>query len=342
MFDLQNSYADIAGSDVFDTVKMLIGTMMFSDESILTVIPEEMKDKTWQEIADTVKTPWGMAFPSQEIVDAANLSMELFDESKWQIHSLWEGGKKPVFNNTKDDVCLFTPTRTDDVLRPAVILCPGGAYTTISMVSEGFMMAQEFLKRGYQPYILRYRRLPNLFPCPQEDLTLALLHVKANAQRDHIDSDNLMLVGFSAGGHLCASTVTMLDAMKEKVLSELEDASLVSAYRAIDPMPRKMVLGYAVTGSDTSLMEKLCPDKAQLDLYDSYKHITANTPKAYAWACADDPLVPARNTTQWGEAMESAGLECRYRIFPTGGHGIAAGYGTSAEGWLDDMFEYFK
>lgn len=342
MFTLENTINEIMSSEVKEGVEMLLGTMMFSNESILSLIPKASYDNTLQEIADTVTTPWGMPFPSQEIVDAANLSREIFDETKWKISTLWEEDKQPVFNNTKEDVCLFTPVMNDNKERPAVIICPGGAYMTLAMVNEGFAMAKEFVARGYRPYILRYRRLPNQFPCQQEDLTLALLHVFANEKKDGVNTKDIMIAGFSAGGHLCASVVTRLEDMKEKVLQELDDTSRRETYMKINPMPQKMILGYAVTGVNTDIMESICPDKDTMDDYSPCKHVSSNLPKTYAWACKDDGLVPCENTIQWGEAMEAAGADSCYRLFPTGGHGIAVARGTSAEGWLDDMFEFMK
>ena len=123
---------------------------------------------------------------------------------------------------------------------------------------------------------------------------------------------------------------------------ELNNPSKVETYKNINPMPQKMILGYAVTQVDSPLMQQLSPDKEQLERFSPCKHMSNNLPKTYAWACEDDSLVPYENTLKWGEAMKEAGLDCRCRIFPTGGHGIAAGYGTSAEGWLNDMFEYFS
>jgi acetyl esterase/lipase len=341
MFTLENTYNDIVNSEVAESFRMLIGTMMFSNDTILSVIPESSYELTWREIAETVQTPWRMPFPAQEMVDAANLSLELYDKSRWEIRSLWENGTEPIFNNTKNDVCLFTPVM-DQGVRPAVILCPGGAYTTLAMVSEGFGMAKEFTARGFRPYILRYRRLPNQFPCQQEDLTLALLHLKANAERDGIDAENITIAGFSAGGHLCASTVTMIWEMKDLVLKELGDSILVERYRNIDPMPKKMVLGYPVTGTDLTLMTQLCPDADHMDRFDSYKHLSARLPITYAFACEDDPLVPCEHTHRFGEAMKAAGMKGMYHLYPAGGHGIAAGYGTPAEGWMEEMSAFMS
>jgi acetyl esterase/lipase len=340
VYTLDNTYADIVEGPVGDHVKMLIGTLMFNNESILSLIPGNAHDKTWREIAETVRTPWDMPFDSQEIVDAANLSIEIFDENKWEIRSLWKEGQEVLFDNTKSGVCLFTPVMRPEEKRPGVIICPGGAYVTLAMVNEGFGVANRFYEHGYRPYILRYRRLPNLFPAQQEDLTLALLHVFANAERDGVKADDLMIAGFSAGGHLCSSTVTMIDTMKERVLTELEKDARVECYRKICPMPQKMILGYAVTEADSSLMGKLCPDRDKRDEYAAYRHVSSGMPKTYAWACEDDRLVPVRNTVEWAEAMQRAGNPCFLHIYPTGGHGIACGYGTSAEGWMDEMFEY--
>jgi hypothetical protein len=65
----------------------------------------------------------------------------------------------------------------------------------------------------------------------------------------------------------------MLDEMKEKVLSELEDISREETYRAVNPMLPKMVLGYALTGADSFIISEMCPDKNQTDQYAPFKHI---------------------------------------------------------------------
>lgn len=341
MYTMRNTLDEIMQSNVADQVKMLMGKVMFMGCSVLDLLPEEAHSQTLETIHQTFKTPWGMPFPADEIMLAANLAEEVFVEEKWEVRGLWTN-ETPVFDGTKREVCLFTPKLSDGENRPAVIICPGGAYQTVALVNEGFATAKALAAHGCRPYILRYRVEPTPLPEPQKDLVLAVLHVRANAKTDGINPDNLMIMGFSAGGHLCASTVTRCEEMRQKVLEELEDRFFAELYRGQRAMPDKLCLGYAVTTFEKELCEQLpgiCDESERL-AYSVPTSVTAEVPKTYLWACEDDDLVSYRHSILMQEALQAAGVPNRCRIFPTGGHGIALGIGTSAEGWLEDMLNY--
>ena len=53
-------------------------------------------------------------------------------------------------------------------------------------------------------FILSYRIQPNTYPQCQMDLALAIMHVRAHARQYGIDENRILVVGASAGGHLCA------------------------------------------------------------------------------------------------------------------------------------------
>ena len=54
-------------------------------------------------------------------------------------------------------------------------------------------------------FILSYRIQPNTYPQCQMDLALVIMHVRAHARQYGIDENRILVVGASAGGHLCAS-----------------------------------------------------------------------------------------------------------------------------------------
>ncbi len=342
MFTMQNTYNEVLQSVNPVQFRLLLGNMLFSDEPVTSLLPEPAYSLTLQEIHDTIRTPWNRPFPADEIMTAANLAAEAFDKTKWEIRGLWST-KMPTFDGSKQSVCLFTPVLPEGGKRPPVIVVPGGGYQTESMVNEGFGLAKALLARGFRPYILHYRT-PSRFPNPQMELMLAILHVRANAEKDGTDPNDLMIMGFSAGGHLCASTATRAEEVKALALQELEDAALVAAYRKEKAMPDKLVLGYAVTTLERELCEGLpgiCDDSERL-YWSPMRHVTPGLPKTYLWACTDDTLVPYQHATRMDEALRDAGIPTRCRIFPSGGHGIALGIGTSAEGWFEDMLDFMK
>ncbi|MBP5304783.1 MAG: prolyl oligopeptidase family serine peptidase, partial [Lachnospiraceae bacterium] len=78
-------------------------------------------------------------------------------------------------------------------------------------------------------------------------------------------------------------------------------------------------------------------DKMSIDL-----HVTSEYPKTFVWACDDDDLVPPSNAWRKYEALKAAGVEAKLGTYPTGGHGCATGKGTSAEGWVEEMLDFFE
>ena len=75
--------------------------------------------------------------------------------------------------------------------RPAVIICPGGGYEYQSD-RESEPIALEFLKRGYQAFILEYAVLEEnetkgLLPYPQMDLAKAVAYVKEHQEVWNVD-----------------------------------------------------------------------------------------------------------------------------------------------------------
>ena len=127
-------------------------------------------------------------------------------------------------------VTLFRPDKPDK-RRPAVIICPGGGYSSEWFDKEGFDVARAMNEHGITAFVLKYR-LPtgkppgeDALPLPQQDVFQAIRFVRAHAREFGIDPKNVGVMGFSAGGHLAASAATMFNDAKPAVLVEpAEDA----------------------------------------------------------------------------------------------------------------------
>ena len=178
---------------------------------------------------------------------------------------------------------------------------------------------------------------------------LAIKHVRANAERYLIDPDNLMILGYSAGGHLCASTVALSDEVEQALDKALEQQrpDLAKAYQGISILPDKVCLGYPVisfleeahelsfqnlSGGDETLREHLSVEQ----------QVRRDYPKTFVWACEDDSSVPSSNAVRMAQALSANGIPHQLRLYPQGEHGCALAQGTSAEGWVDEMLEYMK
>ena len=90
--------------------------------------------------------------------------------------------------------------------RPLLVI-PGGGYSAVCSDREGEPIAMAFMPYGYNAFVLHYtvgRKKP--FPCQLIEAARAIKHIKDNAERYNVEPDELFVVGFSAGGHLAAST----------------------------------------------------------------------------------------------------------------------------------------
>lgn len=121
----------------------------------------------------------------------------------------------------REDVTLTTflnkpdPILKNDGPRPAVIVCPGGAYATCDRHGgEGDTAAMAFAADGYQAFVLEYSvtsRAPKgktQYPAMLLDYGKAIMTIRERAGEWHVDTDKIALLGFSAGGHLCATIAT--------------------------------------------------------------------------------------------------------------------------------------
>ncbi|MGN0614045.1 MAG: alpha/beta hydrolase [Porcipelethomonas sp.] len=201
--------------------------------------------------------------------------------------------------------------------RPAVIICPGGGYEFLSD-REGQAVAMRFASHGINSFVLKYS-IKSPFPAALLELACAVKHVRENSEEYDIDPGSVIVCGFSAGGHLCASLGTISGSYLKDFFPDSD------AIR-----PDGMILSYPVItsgsfrhrGSIESILGKN-PDAEMLETVSLEKQVTAETPKTFIWHNADDKTVPVENTIDFTRALSSCGIPFECHIFPYGGHGLA-------------------
>jgi acetyl esterase/lipase len=224
---------------------------------------------------------------------------------------------------------------------------PGGAYTHLAANHEGRQVADWFTSRGFAAFILQYRLSSNgyLLPVPLLDARRAIQLVRARAKQYHIDPDRIVVVGFSAGGHLAALASVQPLAANPTAADPIERVS---------SRPNYLVLGYPWIGaisSDTSHLT-YCKVANVMDrceelrkAYSPDLFVTAQTPPTFWWHTFDDGTVPVEQGLRFYDALVKAGVPAEAHIFAHGPHGTGLGSADPAleqwpqllEAWLREQ-----
>ncbi|MBE6584204.1 MAG: alpha/beta hydrolase [Ruminococcaceae bacterium] len=232
--------------------------------------------------------------------------------------------KIPLSDNDSDVYLeTFVTDKVGEYKRSALLVIPGGGYGCVCADREGYPIAQAFMPHGYNAFVLHYtvgRR--DKFPCQLIEAARAIKHIKDNAERYNIDPERLFVVGFSAGGHLAASTGVLW-----KIPEVCESVEMPRGYNK----PRGVMLIYPVISARLkhhfgSFQNLWCcdePTEEQKARTSIEENVDADSAPAFVMHTADDPSVDVRNALLLGEAYSRAGVPFEMHIYPHGPHGIA-------------------
>lgn len=197
-------------------------------------------------------------------------------------------------------------------VRPALVLCAGGAYRWQSPREED-PVALTFSAMGYNVFIVTYSVGEKASGGrPLRELARTVQTVRERAEEFHIDPHKVAVMGFSAGGHLACSLGVL---WKELNLGERT-------------RPDALILGYPViTTGEFAHRESVewvtGGDPGAMELFSLENHVTGDMPPTFVWHCTGDESVPVENTLLLVNAMQRAGVAYECHLFPGGAHGIS-------------------
>ncbi len=244
-------------------------------------------------------------------------------------------------------------TDVKSYVHDAMLVLPGGGYSHCSD-REAEPIALAFAAKGFNAFVLRYRVCDeNRYPDQLCDASLALLHIKKNAEKYNIDPNRVFGVGFSAGGHLLGTLATVSE--RPDVLSilgvkgdELSLAGVIFSYPVVTALKNTHEGSFCrLTGKE--FCDITAEEKERLSIEN---HITEKAPPAFIWHTAEDKTVPLSGTFALAENYINAGVPMTLRVYPYGVHGIALGNKITdvdagliepiAEHWVDESVEFIK
>ena len=253
-------------------------------------------------------------------MQAQDLTIKLWDNATAPHSNHLTGGKKDEggvrYSNTTEAVLYIYEADEEKATGQSIVICPGGGYWLVAIGHEGHDFGCWFAENGITAAVLMYR-MPNHRPeVPLEDAAEALRYMKEEYAPAHgITSVGIM--GFSAGGHLAASTAV-------GALEFNGDKSHRASLR-----PDFAVLFYPVITGDALYAHKgsfdnlLGSDRtAELtDRYSAEKLVSATTPPTFMALSDDDGGVPPANSIRFYNALKEHKRPASIHIYPSGGHG---------------------
>jgi acetyl esterase/lipase len=229
---------------------------------------------------------------------------------------------RAAHNVTRPTLSIFRPAKPNG---SAILIIPGGGYSWVVIDKEGFEGARWFSREGATVYVLRHR-LPHQGwaagpDTPLQDAQRAIRVIRSRAEADGIDPARVMVMGFSAGGHVAGSLATRFIA---SVYSAQDAADQLSARPDAAVLMYPVVTmqqGAAHSGSRRNLIGE-APSEAQIAKYSLEALPPADTPPTFILHAADDPSVPVENALLLFAALKTTGVPASLHIFENGGHGF--------------------
>lgn len=192
----------------------------------------------------------------------------------------------------------------------------------LAMDHEGHDVAKWLNTQGITAFILKYRHAPAYrHPTPLRDAQRAIRLVRSEADKWQVDPEKVGILGFSAGGHLAASTGTHFDWQDELATDDVGQLSarpdfMILAYPVIS-----MTEDYMHRGSRNNLLGEAASEALAMQMSNE-KQVKPETPPACLFHTTMDKAVPPENSIAFYLAMRKAGVNAEMHIYERGRHGV--------------------
>jgi acetyl esterase/lipase len=186
---------------------------------------------------------------------------------------------------------------------PFAVIAPGGGFSYVGSVHEGFPYAEAISEKGHNAFVLKYRAGYGA-TVATEDLAAALSYIFRNASALGVSTKGYSLWGSSAGARMAASI----------------GSHGVTRYGGANvPKPAAVVMAYTAH-ADYSMAE----------------------PPTFVVVGAQDRIAPPASIEKRIAALRRTGTAVEYRKYPNLSHGFGLGKGTSAEGWIFEAIWFWE
>ncbi|RLD11761.1 MAG: hypothetical protein DRI44_02940 [Chlamydiae bacterium] len=251
---------------------------------------------------------------------------------KYHFYHLWPGnGKraddplkdaKEYFDNRIKDVSCPTimVMKPDNPNGKAVIVFPGGGYSYLAARKEGSRVGEWLNQQGITAFAVKYR-VPKRkgVNAPLQDAQRAIRFVRGNANYFGIDPNSIGVMGFSAGGHLCALTVHQFDKDSYSPVDYLDKVSC---------KPNFCILIYPAYLGERGKVSR------------DFREVKDSTIPIYVAISKNDPDIS--NVMSYVPILMKADVPYEFHVYAEGKHGTGLGgfpWIKACEDWLNSQIK---
>lgn len=242
-------------------------------------------------------------------------SLEELDKPKLYVHKAEQDQKDLVF-----------------------LVIPGGGYAGVAINHEGHDVAKRLNDLGYSAYVLLYRipkeeTMSNKKFGPLQDAQYAIAQI-----REENPNKQVVVIGFSAGGHLAGSLSNLFE---HPQTAYLEKANLRPDYSVLCYPVLTMEQGVTHQGSKQNLIG---PEfKAEdVELFSLEKQVDETNHPTFLMSAKDDKAVPIENSYRYQKALNSYNIPNTLFTYEEGGHGFGLINKTDNRDWFAAMMEWLQ
>lgn len=218
------------------------------------------------------------------------------------------------------------------------LILPGGGYGRIALDHEGTDMAERLNQKGYDAYVLAYRLPDDQLMTDRAIVPLQdALHTLKEIGSSHADK-KIVLVGFSAGGHLAACLANIRQMKPPKLdLNAIPDID----YAALLYPVISMADDITHNGSKANLIGKNAAEDV-VRQYSADELVGHHTPPTFIMHCADDEPVPIENSLRYVDALKRHEIPRYTHFFEQGGHGFGMENNHAPGEWFPAMLRWLN
>ena len=243
--------------------------------------------------------PYHSHVDSVVVVSSLNRMIDDASAGRTVFYDIYTDAQKQAEPSRKNTGLFFFRGRPG---APFAVIAPGGGFSYVASVHEGFPYAVEISNRGYNAFVLKYRA-GHGGAIATEDLAAALSYIFRNASSLGVTTADYSLWGSSAGARMAA-------AIGSYGTGRFGGPDL--------PKPSALVL-----------------------LYTGHSDLASTEPPTFVAVGDADRIAAPAIMERRVAALRKVGTEVEYRKYPGVGHGFGLGVGTSAEGWIADAVRFW-